>query len=415
MRTKKLFKISAALCAIGFLFFLRHNSINQCTNSISPSYSQKINFNNKQALLDTSVVKLNNNFYYILAYMTDGKSSYPFTGVSFFPINENGNLSSTPLEFGETQHIRSFSKIITPWGEGVLMADHGIDGGEFPGGKLLLVVEDKITGKLSDKSSELKQQKNFAFNAIAVRRTNEKYDDILVAPFNGPRSKVVYLKATESGYVDASDILPEVWSHFERCFMTAVPFDTNLDGKDEIALGSCDLNLSQHPLKNDQLLEWDNDHWNFSKGDTFPARKLDPTWGTVYWLKDQRNLMALTHNKGFTKGAIQSFSYDQKNKKFKENSVELKNSERDEHPHYFHKIQKFKDIFYTLIRYGGGNFDKPNLLAIKSSPDGIWRETRVCLATPPKEVILGIDAFENREGKPLFFLTYYSGRMDVFE
>lgn len=360
------------------------------------------------------MIQLENQHYFVLTYMTGIDSSYKSTPVYIYPLNDQGQVIGQPLSIGESEHVRSIKKIRTPWGEGILMADHGKDGGGFLGGNLILLVVDKFSHKLIDVSSRLHQPRNFSFNAIPVNRRN-KYDDILVSPYNGPHGKVIYLQATDNGYVEANELLPERWRKLQVCFMTASPFDINRNGFDEIALGGCDVEENQNPVAHDQLLEWKNGHWDFSSEDIFPPRKQSPNWGTVYWLNDNERLIALTHNKGYSKGDIQIFSYDKLRKKFQQDQIFLNDQKRAQSSYYFHKIQWFNDSYYGLIRYRQTDFETPNILRLKPTKEGAWKEENVCLATPPGEVILGIDSLHIPGKKAHLILTYYSGRYEIYE
>lgn len=398
------------LAASGIYYFFP-NPKRQCSVVERPVSSGQLEFLPGRSPLDTSVLTLNNEVYFILTYMTGSHSSYKSTPVYFFPLKNKLIQTKESQTFGESEHVRHFTKVKTPWGEGALMADHGSDGGTYDGGNILLVVHEN--NRLSDKSATLKQKRNFAFNAVALKNPQTSFDDILIVPFNGPKSKVAFLSYDGSGYADKSELLPADWTRFSVCFMTAMPFDADDDRRDEVVLGACDLNPEQNPQGRDRLLTFKNGRWNF-EGDVFPLRKRDSTWGTVFWYKEGKDLIALTHNKGFTEADIQFFTYDQNQHKFAETPVLLSPDGRND-PHYFHKIVKFKNQFFTLIRYANPVNNRPNLLALKRVPEGKLEETDVCLAIPPKEVILGIDAFRSEKGKEQLLLTYYSGRYEIYE
>ena len=413
MRLNKAFSFIIALIALIFLIKSLPIHRQSCSRFQNPVFSKRLNFLKGEGPLDTGVVLLNDKPYFVLAYMTPpgrrGKSNPLF----IYPMSESGEILSNVFMFGETEHIRSINKIKTPWGDGLLMADHGVDGDGYKGGKLLLIVA-QADGTLIDKSDVLPRDRNFAFNAISVRRSNSLYDDILITPFNSAHSKVIYLKANSLGYADASFLLPKEWVEKKVCFMTAIPFDVERDGHDEIVLGSCDLNRDQSPLENDKMLVWKNSHWEFAKENVLPPRKQNATWGTVYWLKNDRELISLVHNKGFTKADVQYFSYDEKLKKFTENAVLLNSKEREKFSYYFHKIQKFKDTFYGLIRFQKNGFVKPNVFSLVLNKEGGLKEQPVCLALPENETVLGLDSFIDSRGAPVLLLTYYSGRYDLF-
>lgn len=396
--------------ASGIYFFSPSRETN-CSSIDQPVSSGKLEFMQGRSPLDTSVIVLNNTPYFLLAYMTGVQSTYSSTPVTIFPLKEGKMQIEKARFFGESEHIRHFVKVNTPWGEGILMADHGKDGGTFDGGKLLLVVEEQ--NALTDKSATLNQPRNFTFNVAGIKNPQTSYDDFLIVPFNGPGSKLSYLSFDGKAYTDKSEILPEEWRRFSVCFMTAMPVDVDQDGREEIALGACDLNKNQNPQARDRLLSFKNGRWVFEK-EAFPLRKKEATWGTVFWLRDGNNLFALTHNKGFTEADIQFFTYDQNQRKFSERPVFLKKNGRKE-PHYFHKMVKFKNDFYTLIRYANSVNNVPNLLALKRDSQGEMKETDVCLALPKREVLLGIDTFVNEKGTEQLLLTYYSGRYEIYQ
>lgn len=376
-----------------------------------PILTQNLGHNSGQPL-DTAILEFDNRNYLFVTYMINPKDKNLTAPVSIYSFDQNDAIKSPVENLGKTQHVRSFSKIKSPFGEGVLLADHGVDGNGYPGGKLSLFIKNFKTDLFEDFSQKVDIGLNFSFNAVAVKRKNSRFDDILVAPYNSGSSKVVYLKSDQSKYIDDSQSLPRDWKAAHVCFMTATALDLEKDGQDEIVLGGCDLEKTQAAVKSDQLMVWKENRWQFSSPETFPPRKKSASWGTVYWLKDKDRLIALTHNKGFTEADLQIFHYNSHLKKFEEEPVELKANSAEK---YFHKIQKFHDDYIVLIRYGSPRNDSLNLFKMKKNSSGKWNQEEVCLASPPGEVALGIDVFKGANGKEKLAVTYYSGRLDIFE
>jgi len=412
MNFQKVAKILVVLFVFLSTYFVLHRrSSDSCRSPLEPKLSGSIKFVSNRAPLETAVFNLKGENYFFVTYMKSADQKDSALPVYIYPFSQDQKISDNPQTLSLAEHIRSMKKIITPWGEGVLMADHGRDGADFPGGNLHLIVKDKITSRLIDKSTELPGERNFSFNALAVRRSNNQFDDILVTPFNGPKSKVLYFKAGERGFADASETLPTEWRKFDVCFMTGETFDLDSDGKDEIVLGACDLNSNQNPVERDRILEWSG-KWKFSD-QLLPLRKKEATWGTVYWLKKDNHLIALTHNKGFTTADVQIFNFDQKKKMFLEEKVS--SGKVINQPHYFHKAQFFRDHLIILIRYKEQTFEKPNLQILSRNAQGAWGDSEVCLKTTPGETVLGLDRIKNAEGKEQLLISYYSGRYDLFE
>ncbi|MDD4973892.1 MAG: hypothetical protein PHY93_06050 [Bacteriovorax sp.] len=407
----------------------------QCKTLRAPVLSQKINFMENKVPLETALIKLSGKLYLIVTYLTNSESPHGYNPMYIYLLSENGKIETAPMEFAKTQHIRHMTSIKTPWGEGLLFADHGVDGNGYPGGNLVLLVVDKKTNSLVDLSKNLNIGLNFSFNVAAIRRSHSKYQDILVAPVNNPSSRVIYLKATDVGYIDWSDKLPLDWQAFNVCFMTSIPFDIDHDDKDEIVVGGCDRNMNENPSEQDRLLTWQNSRWKFSAKETFPNRKQLPSWGTVFWFKDFLNkkeptnetLIALTHDKGFQKGDLQIFHFDQMSKKFIEEPIKASFKDLEKYPHYFHKIKSFeldkdgqKELI-GLVRYVSPdpevqrNSPKPNLFVLKKDLTGKWIEQASCLDIPEKEMILGLDVIENKaSSSSSLVITYFSGRYDIF-
>lgn len=409
----KVLFVLISIIVLSFVSCSRTLKKKQCDIVMSPQATGQLIMLPEKSPLETGIVRLGDNLYFILAYMTGADSKYSSTPVFFYPLSEDGQILANYFSFGETEHIRQMTKIRTPWGEGVLFADHGKDGGDFSGGKILLIVKDKISGLFSDKSDQLKLERNFSFNAIAVKNKNNSFDDILIVPFNGPKSKVIYLKVENGLYKDSSDLLPDSWRNFKQCFMTAKAVDVNRDGVDEIALGACDQKANENLSAMDRLLIWQNGRWEFASSKTFPVRKREATWGTVYWTGDAANLLALTHNKGFTKSDVQYFNFDQSKSVFMERPVRL-NADRDDRPNYLHKIIHFKNKYFVLIRYAKPD-DSLNIAALTPDSRGGLTEESVCRRDNRKKAVLGLDTFVSKNGKESMLLFYYDGSYEIYQ
>ncbi|MGZ3855328.1 MAG: hypothetical protein ACXVKO_03665 [Bacteriovorax sp.] len=405
-----------------------------CKALRSPIFSQKIHFLQKKTPLETAVVRLSGKLYLVVTYLTPPTSPHEYSPIYIYPLAEDGKIESFPTSFAKTQHIRHMTNISTPWGDGLLFADHGVDGNGYPGGNLVLLVADKKSNSLIDLSKNINIGLNFSFNVAAIRRSHSKYQDILVAPYNNHSSKVAYLKANDFGYTDESYKLPLDWRSFNACFMTSIPFDVDRDQKDEIVVGGCDRDVKDGPGGQDRLLFWKNSRWEFKAKGTFPLRKQSASWGTVFLFKDILNkkepnketLVALTHDKGFQKADLQIYHYDKIKEKFIEETIDVSFKELEKFPHYFHKIKSFdfdndgqKELI-GLIRYVSPdpevqrNSPRPNLFVLKKDPSGKWIKQESCLDIPEQEMILSLDVFEKNSSSKALVVTYFSGRYDVF-
>lgn len=363
--------------------------------------------------LDTAVFRLYGKPYLFLTSMVGAGEPFQFNPVTIYEMTDAFQVTKLPVYLGRTQHVRQLTQVQTPWGPGVLMADHGVDGSGFPGGELTLLVKPAPEVSFEDRSAELKTGKNFSFNAIGLKRKDSPAHDILIAPYNGPKSRVVYFQSQARTYVDKSQTLPNEWTQLKKCFMTAIAFDLDQDGTDEAILGGCDLDKSQgEPESNDRVITLKKNHWMFEEKSVLPLRKKNPYWGTVYWLSDGERLLALTHNKGFTEADLQIFYFDKLQKKFREEKLILHAAKTVRG--YFHKIQKFDNSYIGLIRYTSPSPNEVNLFRIQQDKMGVWQQRNLCLQTREAETVLGIDAL-SEAGREWLLVTYYSGKVDIFE
>lgn len=387
--------------------------------------------------LQSAVVRIENDSYILMTYYTNPKTPDIYTPVYLYPLDKKNGQALTPLKFAQAQHVRHVSHINTPWGKGVIIADHGVDNSDFLGGRLILLVKDASDRQLKDLSTKLPlyDKKNTSFNVVALRRSHAKHDDILVVPYNSRNSQPHYFEAKENGYVDASHKLPKNWREKKVCFMTGISYDIDYDHRDEVVLGGCDMDLKWKPLDRDQLLVWKNNRWKFESRSIFPLRKKELGWGTVFWQRDDLNndkrqdLVALTHNWGFTKADIQIFHRNPRTEYFDESIVSTSLENFKNFSYYFHEVKSYRSKrnkkkylmvlvrFITDSKYDQENLPRHNLFILENDKkSNKWVEVKTFLDIPKNESILGIDVanLANEKDSSLI-VTYYSGRYDIFK
>jgi hypothetical protein len=350
----------------------------------------------------------------------DKKLSYP---VYLFPIKNDGTIDGAILKFGSAEHIRHFTTLKTPWGEGVLFADHGTDHPHLNrGGKILLIVKNKKTNKLENMSSRLNLGRNFSFNVVAPKSLNGQYNDILIIPYNTNISKVVYLKATPNGYVDESHLLPLDWLNKSVCYMTGIAIDLYGRKTDDIFLGGCDQDIKNNPTLKDAILTWNGKKWIWNSMASIPLRQKQKGWGTVFLLKADLNqagrndIVALTHDWGFHQGIPQILMRDNHRSDIKFTNAKISNwpLRLSKAHHYLHKVVSY-DIdndgdldLVGQINYIDQNFVvKPNIFVLMNNR-GYWEYKDYVFDIPKEKFVLSIEKmkFVGRKKESLLFIFY---------
>jgi hypothetical protein len=309
--------------------------------------------------LDQFAFNFGEDIYIFSAYFTNSndpeeKAALPFYVTSFNP---------TTKEFGEHQlfsgfeHVRDIQKVKTPWGEGVIIADHGFDH-VARGGFLRLLIFSPEEKKFKDMSDKLPfTERIYAFNVTAFRN-QLGLDDIVVAIVNMPNTQPLYLEANGSGYIDRSEKLPIEWRDGSYCFMTVEQIEISSE-QNGLYLGACDRDRSTKNTSHDRVIVDEK----FIDQKFMPERNSDYTWGTVFIHKGNLtehqldDLVILTHDYGFHRGDVKVFG--RSNDGFE--NLSIKNfpyrSFKKRGQHYFHAVTSFdldkdgKEDIIGTIRY----------------------------------------------------------------
>lgn len=399
---------------------------------LKPQAIAHFSFPKNLTILEADSFELDGQKYFFVSFFVNPnefskKITHP---IYIFPINNDGSLSGEHLEFGSAEHIRHFSKLTTPWGEGIVLADHGVDHPVLnKGGKILLIVKNKKTNKLEDMSSRLGLERNFSFNVVAPKRKNSKYNDILILPYNTKFSRTIYLQATNDGYIDSSDLLPQEWFHKDVCFMTGVTIDLSHSGTDDVFLGGCDQDLKMNPTRADRLLSWSGRKWMWNLKSSIPFRKKEKGWGTVFLTKSDLNrtgyedIIALTHDLGFHQGFPQVLMRDKNHQKIIFNNSEILNwpTELLKSRNYLHKIISY-DIdgdgqldLIGQINYIDQNYViMPNIFVLMNKKDH-WEYKKNIFDIPQNSHVVSIEKMKlNGSKKDSLVFIFYNGDFKIF-
>ncbi|MBC7715004.1 MAG: VCBS repeat-containing protein [Rhizobacter sp.] len=386
-------------------------------------------------LLDAGNFKIGDEAYFYNAFYIDRENARNKVSAPLFihhvdQLNLAGSVLQNPMSYPGAEHIRHLVTLATPWGPGVLFADHGVDYAEFnSGGMVKLLVKNDKDNTLADFSGRLNQKPNFVFNVAAPKRKGQKFNDILLISYNTPFSKIVYLQATTNGYVDKSEMLPANWFKKEICFMTGTALDIDHDETDEVLLGGCDLDVKLNPSAHDRIIKLEKNKWVFQDEKILPVRKGEKGWGTVFLLKEDFNqdgftdIVALTHDLGFHQGQVQVMYYDPAQKIFSNREVRnWPQATLNLSQHYLHRVVAFdidkdgkKDIIGQFSYIKGNNFLGPKIFVLLNKGNYFEYQTENILNLKNETGIIGIDVFKIKDQKEdSLMISYYNSSVDIF-
>lgn len=402
------------------------------TKSIKVFKEYHFNYPKNLTILEADSLELDGQKYFFVSFFINPNEFYKNIThpVYIFPLNNDGSLSGEHFEFGSAEHIRHFSKLITPWGEGIILSDHGVDHPTLnKGGKILLIVKNKKTNKLEDMSLRLGLERNFSFNVVAPKRKNSKYNDILILPYNTTFSRVVYLQATDNGYINLSQLLPREWVNKNVCYMTGVAIDLHHTGTDDVFLGGCDQDSKMNPTRVDRIISWNGKRWMWNLNSSIPLREKGIGWGTVFLMKADLNqtgyedIVALTHDWGFHQGFPQILIRDKDHAKIIFNNSKISNwpSALLKSQNYLHKVISY-DIdgdglpdLVGQINYIDHNYIvEPNIFVLMNKKDH-WEYRENVFDLPKNSHVVSIEKMKfNGSKKDSLVFIFYNGDLKIF-
>ncbi len=378
--------------------------------------------------LQSEVFELQGDKYIYVSFFINPKDftknfSHP---IYIYRLNKDGTISKVPEQFGNTEHIRHSTTIKTPWGDGIVFADHGVDDPKKNmGGNVLLIVKDSKTQKLVDMTKFLNLKRNYAFNVVAITKRNQIYQDLLIVALNTPFSKPVYLQASSTGYSESSNLLPKDWQEKKICLMTGLALNINHSGNDDVFLGACDRDSRLHPIEKDRIMSWNGKAWDWNTLIDIPKRLKNKEWGTVYLEKadlDNRgveDIITLTHDYGFHEGLPQILKRSLNSQKIQFTNSEILNWPKSllETQSYLHKVISIdldhdgKLDLVGQINYIHGPYPvMPNLFVLMNKSDH-WEYSKNPFDLDQNNFIIGMSKVKFKELSKelskveLFFMT----------
>lgn len=333
--------------------------------------------------LDSKFLQINShNFLLNTTFKTGLKS--PANSLLYYKLNADFSPQSTKgIEVCDVEHLRCFKKIRTPLGEGVLMADHGVDEHPFPGSKPKLLIEKD--GQLINMSDKIEAPDSYYFDATPIRIDDQNYDEIILNVYPSAKNRPTFLKFKDGVYTGFPELLPSEWVTSQFGFMTSLDVSGIVNPGTHLLLG---LNDSADPnLDRNRILSYKNKKWTFNQNIHLPAIQKKMGWGTVYSATGKvtskqkgTHLVMLNHNKGFSDAVAQILYYDE-NYKMTEEKIAENCPYLEGYPFYFHKVLFFdvdndgeKELLITLREVRNWNYEKQgcDLLVFKRTSDGVW-------------------------------------------
>ncbi|MCC2678693.1 MAG: hypothetical protein K0R29_1269 [Pseudobdellovibrio sp.] len=363
---------------------------------------------------DSAVLKINSNFYALLApYKERGsKAANPLYG---YRLNADLSFSgSEPFFISDIEHVRSFLNISTPWGEGVLIADHGVDSVPFEGACPKLLVEKN--GVLEDLSSKISVEPGFYFNATPLKSQENSFDDILLVAAPSEKARSNFLRIAGDSYKSCQQELPKEWVDYRTPFMTALDVSGLIAPGRHVILGACDQFANQ---PRNQVLTYVSGKWVFNEKIKLPGLQRAADWGTSYLTSGKINpgnpenyIVMANHNPGATDSLLQILSVDE-HFNITEELAELP----DPHgaKYYFHKVV-FADIDgdgenELLASVRASLTWHPDLgeglVAFKRMADGKWEAKPVLFRDPEPSSVDSIDLIMSQDQRTQHLVIKY--------
>lgn len=370
-------------------------------------------------LLSTNFFKLDDQLFILNSYFLDKKNAQKNLKVPLHIKKPNKELTRINYSYyvALTEHVRHHKTINSPWGETLIVADHGKDVPHLnQGGNILAFTYSNTRNSFLNISSHLNLEKDFYFNIIAPKLKKSNFHHLILPTYNTHFSKVRFLLAEQKGYSDQSHMLPKDWTSKKLCFMTGIEFDLEADGSDEVILGGCDLEKPKKENRYDRVLKFQNGAWNFLNEKTLPPRIGGDGWGTAYIQKanlqddKKEEIVFLTHNKEITESKIQIVKYNKNLKRFSEIPIVYDlNNPLPKKPFYYHKSIAFDfdhdgldDIAVQVIHINSPEIKFPNVVFFKNQKDK-FKYVGYDFIQLPKIPVLGIDTLMENGKKQVVF------------
>jgi hypothetical protein len=216
----------------------------------------------------------------------------------------------------KTEHVRHLLPIKIGNEKGFIFADHGDDHPPFPGSAVRIFL--KKSGKWTERTGELLPKiQDFNFSLAKVNSIYPGHEDIFVGVVgNEDHQKGTYLlKNDGKDHFTFSADIPESLRDGHDCFMTVHAVASANSKSQSVFLGGCDRDQNSTWAPRDRILSRKTasppGKWNYLPQENVPLRARDNGWGTVAVASADLNkdgfpdIVAATHNFGFTEGAIQ--------------------------------------------------------------------------------------------------------------
>jgi hypothetical protein len=410
---------------MGALFYQNKRSAS-ITPRLLPFQELGRHFESEFPILDHFIFDFDGDLYFFRAYFSDSNDANVQSRLALQVgrIEKETYRVELVQDLMDVEHVRHARKVQTPWGEGVVVIDHGFDHLSH-GGRLRLFIFNRLSQRFDDFSDRLPFQKRiFAFNVAPVRNESGM-DDLLISIVNTVGRRPMYFKARPEGYDDWSDRLPNEWRNKQYCFMTSHEVEVH-SGEQAVYLGACDQGPDTQNSSHDRIIVWRHDKWVFLAEEKVPARDKDKTWGTVAILKASLgthqldDIAILTHNYGFSLGNIRLFQRVDDGLEPWEIQGFPHSSIRSVGRHYFHHLQAFDlngdghlDLIGT-IRYIDRNSEGvlKTDFALLNNEDS-FRFVADALAHPLNTEVISLHALEF-EKLPTLVVFYHDGQVNLY-
>lgn len=375
--------------------------------------------------LDSKFLRLNShNYLLVTTFKVSGDARTH--SLHCYRLNDDFSLKdSSPRLICEVEHIRSFREIKTPWGAGIIMADHGVDVAPFRGSKPKLLIEKE--GELVDFSDKLNVKTAFYFDAIPVHNPRTSSDDIVLTVFPSTWSQPTLLSFQDGLYREFPENLPVNWRNNQFAFMTGVDLSDKIAPGGQIMLGICD-SLTPN-LDHNLLMSCNNEKWQFNEKVLLPKIQKKLGWGTVYAACGKQNnqqkgwhVVQLNHNHGYSDAVVQVLFIDEKFQ-ITEEKVSGYPVGLSQTAFYFHKTIFFdidgdgeNEILITTREIKKWDYENwgSDLLVLKRDDAGIWNFQSLFFQEKQFTCIENVDSVFNPEtGVDSLLVKYFSNQFYV--
>lgn len=206
----------------------------------------------------------------------------------------------------------------------VVIADHGYDAPPYPGG--FPIILRQVNGQWVNEPTSKALGSDFTFNAAVLTLPGGKK---AVYKANVFGKSPVFFSHKKGKWTDETASLPSELHPHQLCLMTTLKADYNLDGKNDLYLGGCDMKVGRDDNTHDRMLFLDKDKWTLAPTNAFPARPMNSSWGTVYvkltdWNKDSKpDILFASHDFGYTTWKVGVYVNESTPENFKFSHVDI--------------------------------------------------------------------------------------------